>query len=66
MVKETKIDLDFKDTGGVSFQCVDAIEISLFIEKAGLGFYEKAASHVARPQKNPRMTRYFCLLNFEE
>ena len=30
----------------VSFQCIDAIEISLFIEKAGLNFYEKAAKSV--------------------
>ena len=31
----------------MSFQCIDAIEISLFIEKAGLGFYEKAAKNVS-------------------
>ena len=30
-----------------SFQCIDAIEISLFIEKEGLGFYEKAAKNVS-------------------
>ena len=36
----------------VSFQCVDAIEISLFIEKEGLSFYEKAAKTVlASPVK---------------
>ena len=32
-----------------SFQCVDAIEISLFIEKEGLRFYEKAAKIVLEP-----------------
>ena len=62
MVKETKIDLDFKDTGGVSFQCVDAIEISLFIEKAGLGFYEKAAKNVS----DPRVKEMFSKLAEEE
>ena len=34
----------------VSFQCVDAIEISLFIEKEGLGFYEKAVKNVSDPR----------------
>ena len=33
-------------SGTMSFQCIDAIEISLFIEKEGLGFYEKAAKNV--------------------
>ena len=33
----------------MSFKCVDAIEISLFIEKEGLGFYEKAAKNVFDP-----------------
>ena len=33
-------------SGTRSFQCIDAIEISLFIEKEGLGFYEKAAKNV--------------------
>ena len=35
------------DSSTVSFQCIDAIEISLFIEKEGLGFYEKAAKNVS-------------------
>jgi len=35
------------DSSIVSFQCIDAIEISLFIEKEGLGFYEKAAKNVS-------------------
>ena len=34
-----------KDSRNISFQCVDAVEISLFIEKEGLAFYEKAAKH---------------------
>jgi rubrerythrin len=35
-----------KDSRDMSFQCVDAVEISLFIEKEGLAFYEKAAKNV--------------------
>ena len=34
-----------KDSRDISLQCVDAVEISLFIEKEGLAFYEKAAKH---------------------
>ncbi len=34
---------DFRD---MSLQCVDAVEISLIIEKEGLAFYEKAAKNV--------------------
>ena len=34
-----------KDSIDISFQCVDAVEISLFIEKEGLAFYEKAAKN---------------------
>ena len=41
----------------VSFQCVDAIEISLFIEKEGLGFYEKAAKNVSDPRVKDMFTR---------
>ena len=33
-------------SGTSSFQCIDAIEISLFIENEGLRFYEKAAKNV--------------------
>ena len=33
-----------------SFQCIDAIEISLFIEKEGLIFYERAAKNVLHPR----------------
>ena len=47
MVKESKLESEIsKDSSGLSFQCIDAIEISLFIEKEGLGFYEKAAKNV--------------------
>ena len=38
------------DSSTMSFQCIDAIEISLFIEKEGLGFYEKAAKNVSEPR----------------
>ncbi len=41
--KESELDKDSRD---ISLQCVDAIEISLFIEKEGLAFYEKAAKNV--------------------
>jgi rubrerythrin len=41
----------------VSFQCIDAIEISLFIEKEGLGFYEKAAKNVADPRVKDMFSR---------
>ena len=40
--KGTKL---FKDSRDISLQCVDAVEISLFIEKEGLAFYEKAAKN---------------------
>jgi len=40
-----------------SFQCVDAIEISLFIEKEGLGFYEKAAKNVSDPRVRDMFSR---------
>ena len=41
--KESEFD---KDSRNISLQCVDAIEISLFIEQEGLAFYEKAAKNV--------------------
>ena len=48
LVKENEIESErTKDSEGISFLCVDAIEISLFIEKEGLGFYEKAAKNVS-------------------
>ena len=47
-MKENEIESELnKDSKGMSFQCMDAIEISLFIEKEGLGFYEKAAKNVS-------------------
>ena len=46
----------------MSFQCIDAIEISLFIEKEGLGFYEKAAKNVF----DPRVRDMFLRLAEEE
>jgi rubrerythrin len=36
--------------GRASFQCMDAIEISLFIEKEGLFFYESASKKIQNPQ----------------
>ena len=48
MTKKSKSEsIPGKET--VSFQCADAIEISLFIEREGLGFYEKAAKNVSDP-----------------
>tara|TARA_Y100001934_G_scaffold264574_1_gene341721 strand:+ start:1291 stop:1812 length:522 start_codon:yes stop_codon:yes gene_type:complete len=44
------------------FKCIDAIEISLFIEKEGLGFYEKAAKSVL----DPRVRDMFLRLAEEE
>ena len=41
--KESEV---MKDSRDISFQCIDAVEISLFIEKEGLAFYEKAARNV--------------------
>ena len=41
--KESELDKDSRD---ISLQCVDAIEISLFIEQEGLAFYEKASKNV--------------------
>ncbi|MBC8285490.1 MAG: ferritin family protein [Nitrospinae bacterium] len=57
-MKETKIETEFgKDSAGISFQCVDAIEISLFIEKEGFGFYEKAAKNVSDPRVKDMFSR---------
>ncbi len=52
-----KIDLD-----SINFQCIDAIKVSLWIEKEGLGFYEKAAKHI----KNPKVKSTFLRLAEEE
>ena len=45
-----------------SFQCMDAIEISLFIEKEGLFFYESAGKKI----QNPQVREMFSLLADEE
>ena len=50
------------DSRTMSFQCIDAIEISLFIEKEGLGFYEKAAKNTSEP----RLRNMFLRLAEEE
>ena len=63
LVKENEIESELnKDSQGISFQCMDAIEISLFIEKEGLGFYEKAAKNVS----DRRVTDIFLRLEEEE
>lgn len=57
-MKETKKESELdKDSVAMSFQCVDAIEISLFIEKEGLGFYEKAAKNVSDPRVKDMFSR---------
>jgi len=62
-VEESKLESEFsKDSSRMSFQCIDAIEISLFIEKEGLGFYEKAAKNVS----DPRVRDIFLRLAEEE
>jgi rubrerythrin len=53
--KSTSESIPGKQT--VSFQCADAIEISLFIEKEGLSFYEKAAKNVSNPKVKDMFTR---------
>ena len=40
-----------------SFQCMDAIEISLFIEKEGLFFYESAGKNIQNPQVREMFSR---------
>ena len=40
-----------------SFQCMDAIEISLFIEKEGLFFYESAGKKTQNPQVREMFSR---------
>jgi rubrerythrin len=45
------------DTSRASFQCVDAIEISLFIEKEGLFFYESAGKKIQNPQVREMFSR---------
>ena len=62
-MKENEIESELnKDSQSISFQCMDAIEISLFIEKEGLGFYEKAAKNVS----DPRVKDMFLRLAEEE
>ncbi len=49
-MKETKLESEVSQNPKSScFQCADAIEISIFIEKEGLSFYEKAAKSVLEP-----------------
>ena len=45
-----------------SFQCCDAIQVSMFIEKQGLLFYEKAA----KKAKDPEVRKIFSRLAEEE
>jgi rubrerythrin len=56
MTKRSKSE-SITDKQTVSFQCADAIEISLFIEREGLGFYEMAAKNVSDPRIKDMFTR---------
>ena len=47
---------------GISFHCIDAIAVSLCIEKQGLKFYEKAA----RKSQDPKVQKMFQHLADEE
>jgi rubrerythrin len=56
MMKESKSEsIPGKQT--LSFQCLDAIEISLYLEKEGLSFYEKGAKNVADQRVKNMFTR---------
>jgi rubrerythrin len=46
-----------ENLGRASFQCMDAIEISLFIEKEGLFFYESAGKKIQNPQVREMFSR---------
>ncbi len=46
-----------EDPSRASFQCADAIEISLFIEKEGLFFYESASKKIQNPQVREMFSR---------
>jgi len=50
------------DISPVNFHCIDAIEVSLCIERQGLVFYEKAAKSVG----NPDVKKMFARLAEEE
>ena len=41
----------------INFQCADAIEVSLYIEKEGLLFYEKASRHARSTEVKTIFTR---------
>ncbi|GJL77061.1 MAG: hypothetical protein NPINA01_00500 [Nitrospinaceae bacterium] len=53
---------DTTENPTVSFHCIDAIEVSLFIEKQGLIFYER----VAKKARNPKVKEMFQRLADEE
>jgi rubrerythrin len=57
-----KGNLESEDLNRASFQCVDAIEISLFIEKEGLFFYESVGKKIT----DPRVREMFSCLADEE
>ena len=58
-MEKGKSEISAGKTGAVraSFQCVDAIEISLCIEKEGLLFYESAGKKVQDPQIRDMFSR---------
>ena len=57
-----KRNIESEDLSRASFQCVDAIEISLFIEKEGLFFYESVGKKIT----DPRVREMFSCLADEE
>lgn len=59
---EKEMDEAKEQAGGDTLQCVDAIEISLFIEKEGLFFYESEGKKV----QDPRVREMFAYLAGEE
>ena len=60
VMKETKIESELNlNPSSRHFQCSDAIEISLFIEKEGLSFYEKAAKSVLDPLVKNMFLRFY-------
>jgi rubrerythrin len=60
--KSSEVCMEKEKTGDegmsrASFQCMDAIEVSLFIEKEGLFFYESAGKKIQSPQVREMFSR---------
>lgn len=60
--KKTQKEEDSPSAPAINFQCVDAIHVSLFIEKQGRQFYQVAA----QTTKNPKVKEIFMRLAREE